>query len=135
MLKRLGLVLAVTLLGLVLFACGGGSDDPASVVKGGMEAMMNLDEGGLDKYLCSELVEESKSAMKELKAAMDQGAKMEFSDMKYEVVSQEENKAVVKVTGHLKASHPDYGDMEDDMSEEMDVIKEDGKWKVCQGFL
>ena len=135
MLKQLGLVLAVTLLGLVLYACGGGGDDPASVVKGGMEAMINMDADGLDKYLCKDIVEDAKAALKDFKEAIDQGAKMEFTDMKYEVVSEAEDKAVVKVSGTLKASHPEYGDMEETMSEEMDVIKEDGQWKVCNGFL
>lgn len=135
MLKHVGLLVAVTLLGLVLYACGGGGGDPAGVVQGGMEAMINMDEGGLDKYLCKDLLPDAKAALKDLKEDIDPGAKMEFTDMKYEVVSQDEDKAVVKVTGTFKASFPDYGDMEETMSEDIEVIMEDGQWKVCNGFL
>ena len=134
MIKRFGLLAAVALVGLFLFACGG-AGDPADAVQGGMEAMINMDEGGLEKYLCKDLVADAKEAMAEFKTAIDQGASMEFSNMKYEVVSQEEDKAVVRVTGSFKAKHPEYGAMEETMSEEMDVIKEDGQWKVCDGFL
>lgn len=127
--------LTALILCLCLFACGGDGGSPAGAVEAAMKAMIEIDESSLDDYVCRDMAAQAKQALDMLKTSMDQGATMELTDMRYEVLSEADDKSVVKVTGRVKGSHPQYGDMEEPIEEDMDVILEDGHWKVCDGFL
>ena len=127
--------LAVVLLGVVLYACGGGGESPTGAVEAAMKAMIEMDEESLDEYVCKDIVSQAREALGMIKMTKDKGATMELHEMKYELVSEAEDKALVKVTGKIKGSHPEFGDMEEPIEEDMDVIMENGHWKVCNGFL
>ena len=136
MTKRLTLILAAALLGLTLFACGGGGDSPASVVEKAMQAMVEMNGDALGDYLCQESLEEAQQALAMAKAMMEQQKiKMKLSDMKYDLVSETEDKAMVHVTGTVSISGLGEEVQVDSVDESMEVVKIDGKWKVCEGFL
>lgn len=136
MFKKFSLLVALCLLGLFLFGCGGGGSDPASVVESAMNAMITGEVDSLGEYVCADILPQAEEAAKMLKVSTEEeGGKIELTNMSYKVTSEEGDKATVEVSGTVKATHPEYGDMEEDVTESMDVIKEDGKWKVCNGFL
>ena len=101
MLKRLILLFAAALLGLTLFACGGGgSDSPEGVTEKAMEVMAAMDVDSLGEYVCDQVKEQAAAGMALAKAMMDaQKMTMKLSDMKYEKTSEEGDKATVHVTG------------------------------------
>ncbi|MGE4553148.1 MAG: hypothetical protein AB7D57_08550 [Desulfovibrionaceae bacterium] len=132
--KWIAVALFVVLAGS-LWACGGG-DKPAVVAEKAMNAMIAGDEKALEQYVCKDLVDQAKAAMAMLKAMTGEGqGKIALSDMKYEAGKEEGDTVPVKVTGKIKGTHPQYGEMEDDIDEVFQVVKEDGKWRVCNGFL
>lgn len=135
MLRKFTAVLLFAMLALSLSACGGG-DKPAVVAEKAMNAMIAGDEKAMEQYVCKDLVDQAKAAMAMLKAMTGEGqGKIELQDMKYEAGKEEGDTVAVKVTGKIKGSHPEYGEMQDDIDEEFQVVKEEGKWKVCNGFL
>ncbi len=135
--KQLVLMMAAALLGLTLFACGGGGDSPEVVVEKAMSAMVDMDTDALGDYLCAKSLVEAKQALDMAKAMMpeDQKFEMKLSDMKYEVTEESDDKATVHVTGNVTVTGLGDEDQSEPVDEQMQVIKEDGKWKVCEGFL
>ena len=101
-----------------------------------MAAMVDMDADALEDYLCPETLEEARQALTMAKAMMEQqDIKMKLSDMNYELVSETEDKAVVHVTGTVSVSGLGEEVQVDDVDEQMEVIKVDGKWVVCEGFM
>lgn len=136
MFKQMTLVLAAALLGLTLFACGGGSDSPTSVVEKAMQAMVEMDADALGDYLCKDTLEEATEALAMAKAMMqEQKIKMSLTDMKYDLVKEEGDKALVHVTGTVSVTGLGDEAQVDSVDEEMEVVKIDGQWMVCEGFL
>lgn len=136
MLKRMILLFAAALLGLTLFACGGGSDSPEGVTEKAMEVMAAMDVDSLGEYVCDQVKEQAAAGMALAKAMMDaQKMTMKLSDMKYEKTGEEADKATVHVTGTVTIKMAEGEDQTDSIDEDVQVIKVDGKWKVCEGFM
>jgi hypothetical protein len=55
----------------------------------------------------------------------------DFSGLKYEVVEQTDEAATIRVHGTIAAKGPDE-EKNDDMDETIEMINEDGHWKVCE---
>ena len=140
MMKRLIVLLAAALLGLSLClslaACGGGGDSPEGVTEKAMEVMASMDVDSLGDYVCDQVKEQAAAGMAMAKAMMEaQKMTMDLSDMKYEKTSEEGDKATVHVTGTVTIKMAEGEDQTDAIDENVQVIKVDGQWKVCEGFM
>ncbi|MDR2064978.1 MAG: DUF4878 domain-containing protein [Prevotellaceae bacterium] len=129
LLKSLVLVVAA---GLMITACGGAST-PSDVVKKMNEATLNFDFKEAAKYVAKEHVESYNKLAEQFAApeAKDyiEGIKAMVKDAKFEIleekIAEDGNTAVVKV----KSSG-----MGQEKEEEVNLVKEDGQWKVNEGL-
>jgi len=134
------LMLTIMVLSLVLTACGGGGgdgDDPSKPVKDFFDAVAKLDADKAGNAVCSQYREDVKAGMEMLFGllAMAGGeAKIEIVDLKMKVEDKTDNEAyVVATSGKMKITVAGEVQEEElgDPSERLKVIKEDGKWVIC----
>jgi hypothetical protein len=126
----------VLVLVVLLSACG--ASGPASVARDWYKAVATSDGGTALKLTCRAYREEVQMssffmAGLGLFTGFDlQGVKVDMSDLKFTVTSQSSDAATVHVEGEvimslLGAPMADYVD------EDMELIVEDGAWRVCDG--
>jgi hypothetical protein len=132
--KNLRAIAVVLILVILLAACGGGGSSPTAAVKGFFQAFAKLDVDKMTALTCSEMAEEMEETLGVF-ALFGDGVKIDVSGLKYEVVEESGDRAVVRVTGTMKMSVSELGiDESTEMDEEMPVVKEGGEWKVCGDF-
>ncbi len=123
--SKIALLLAamVMVLSLVVAGCGGGGP-----VDGAKDFFNNMfsEKGG--EYLCKAAGSDAAIGMAMLGAM---GAKIDTGGMKFELVKEEGDKATVKISGKIKISMLGQTEEEEIPAEEILMIKEDGKWKMC----
>jgi hypothetical protein len=134
--KRFRTIAIVLVLVTLLAACGGGGGSPVGVVKDFWKALTKFDIDKMKELTCSEYRSEMEEAFgfAEMGDLSELADLMEFdvSGLKYEVVSESGDNAVVRVYGELKVTF--FGQSESEqMDEEIPVVKEGGQWKVCGG--
>lgn len=118
----------------VFSACGG--DSPALVAEKAMNAMVAGDIKGLEPYVCRDLADRARASLAMLKAIAGDGqGQFELADMQYKAGSQAGDTVPVTVTGIIRGRHPQYGEVQEEIHEVFQVVREDGQWKVCAGFL
>ena len=134
-------LLTVIVLSLVLIACGGGSDggDPKKPVNDFFDGFAKMDAEKASNAVCKQYRDEFKAGMEgifELLKSMDEDAKIEISGMKLEVKDKKDDEASITATaGTMKLvlmGQEDVTDLADQSaSEPLKVVKEDGKWLIC----
>lgn len=133
------LTLTIIVLSLVLTACGGGGggDDPSKPVKDFFDAFAKQDADKAANAICKQYREDVKAGMEMIfgfLAMAGEDAKIEIVDLKMKVEDETDNEAyVVATSGTMKMTLA--GEVQEeplgDPSERLKVIKEDGKWVIC----
>jgi hypothetical protein len=134
--KSFRVVAVVLILVTLVAACGGDGGSPTAVVRDFWQALAKLDVDKMKDLTCSAYQEEMEAAfgfaelgdLSELADVLE----IDVSGLKYEVVSETGDAAVVRVYGALKMSFLGQ-EQSEQMDEEIDVVKEGGQWKVCGG--
>ncbi|MBO3733675.1 Rv0361 family membrane protein [Glycomyces niveus] len=148
------LVVIVAIVLLIANPFGGGgpskSDSPEDVAKDYLDLQVDIVTSGdltdiqgmadkLSPYMCAEMVEEMEAGLDD--ADMSEEDMAEYQDMMAEAeidVSYETgeatvdgDKATVPVTVTGTANIPEMGEMPLDDEYELELVKEEGAWKVC----
>ncbi len=128
-------------LSLLLSACGGGGggDGPSKPVNDFFDAFGKLDADKAAGTICKEYRDDFKAGLElvfDFLDAAGDDAKIEISGLKLEVRDETDNEAtIVASAGTLKVTfmgQVDETDLADETAgEPLKVIKEDGKWLIC----
>lgn len=100
-----------------------------------MQALARLDAVGMAHYLCSEEASSVDSMRRSMAEVRAQGAHMELSEMRYELLERSGDQARVRMTGILLADHPTQGPSRERLDETVLCRVESGRWKVCGGLM
>jgi hypothetical protein len=137
--KRVLLVGLMLTFVLALTGCGGGGGNgPADVAKKYIEAMADLDADKLNDYSCE--ADQIPGDVDLNEAMGSAGGSIKFKDMKYEVVSEEDDTAIVRMSGKMEVEMAGQSlELELDQfemlgSNELVLVKEGGDWKVCRSM-
>ena len=134
--KRFRAIAIALVLVTLLAACGGGGGSPTGVVKSFFGALAEFDIEKMKDLTCSDFRDEMEEAfgfaeMGDLEELADL-MKFDFSGLRYEVVSESGDEAIVRVHGDMKVEF--FGqEQSEPMDEEIPVVKEGGEWKICGG--
>jgi len=126
--KRASSVVAVFLV-VLLVACGGGGGSPDQVAKQWFEALATGDENALKDLTCA-AQQESITGVTGLFAGSGEGLGLDISDLSFKTTEQSGDTASVQVTGKMKMTLLG-AEQEQEIDEAIPMVKEDGKWKVC----
>jgi len=110
-------------------ACGGGGS-PDQAAKQWFGALAKGDENALKDLTCAAQQEQITGATG-LLATLGQGAGLDLSGLSYKTTAQDGDTASVQVTGKLKVTLLGQA-VEEEIDEAMPMVKEDGKWKMCE---
>lgn len=131
----------VVSLSLVLSACGGGDGggDPTKPVKDFFDAFEKLDVDKAAGTVCKQHRDAFKTGLEFVFSFLDEAgddAKIEINGLKLEVKDETDDEATVIATaGTMKLTfmgQVDETDLADDVAEDpLKVVKEDGKWFIC----
>ncbi len=133
-LSKIALIIAVMVMVVSLFVvgCGGSSGGPADAAR---DFFKNMFSDKVGDYICKSAGDEAMQALGMLGAlsTMAGGVKIEMNTdgMKFQTVKEDDKKAVVKVSGKMKISVAGQTMEEEFPEQEIPMVKEDGKWKVC----
>ena len=150
-----GVVALGAVIGLVIWQMGGSGgpgagDSPEDVVDGALSIMVDAVNSGVEDldaealaqdlkpYMCSDMQDQMDSATDEDIFGDMSGMEEALSDMEisvsYEITGSEESgdSATVDVSMTIDTSHPDFGSYSDSTEESIDLVKEEGGWKICQ---
>ena len=122
----------VTLVLVILMAAcgGGGGGSPEQAAKQWFDALAKGDENTLKALTCAAQQEQVTGATG-LLATLGEGAGLDLSGLSYKTTEQNGDTASVQVTGKLKVTLLGQA-VEEDIDEAMPMVKEDGKWKMCE---
>ena len=118
---------------LLLTAACSSSPKPEDVAKAAFEATISANMNVAAPLYCPKMrdafpsQEEIDKMQEELKIKFT----FDFSGLTYELVKQEEDAAVVNVSGKLVVEHPN-GKEELDYNESIPLVLMDGQWLVCE---
>jgi len=115
---------------ILMAACSGGGDSPDQAAKQWFEALAKGDVKALKDLTCAAQQEQITGATG-LLATLGQGAGLDLSGMSYKTTAQDGDTASVQVTGKLKVTLVGEA-VEEEIDEAMPMVKEDGKWKMCE---
>jgi hypothetical protein len=135
------LILSMLVLSIALTACGGGDgdgDDPSKPVKDFFDAFADMDAGKAADAVCKQYsadFEEGLEMIFSLFTMAGDDVKIEISGLKMKVEDKKDNEAYVVATGgtmkiSVGGEVMDESELGDD-TERLKVIKEDGKWVIC----
>jgi hypothetical protein len=121
-------------LGLALFcclpaACGEDIPPPDQVAAAFMKGVLTMDPQAMADEACPELAGEILDSREALAVAADSGVEMDLSGLTLTVVSETEEEAVVRMTGTAA-----WAGSEEQVDEELHLVKLDGRWKLCEPF-
>ncbi|MEF2144010.1 MAG: DUF4878 domain-containing protein [Desulfovibrionaceae bacterium] len=128
--KIVSLAAVLVLFSVLLSGCGGPGPE-----KTAQAALENTVSGNFDeafKHFCKKMKDDMppKELMDEIRKELEQ-FKFDFSGLKYEVVEEKGDTAKIRVSGTIKAKS-ESEEKNEDMDETIELIKEDGQWKVCE---
>lgn len=128
--KAFNLIAVLLLFSAFLSGCGG--PGPEKAAQGALEATVSGDFKTASENFCKKMLEEMppQELIDEIAKELKQ-YEFDFSGLKYEVVEEKGDNATVRVSGTIKAKSPE-DEKTDDMDETIELVKEDGKWKVCE---
>lgn len=128
--KATHLAAVLFLFSVLLTGCGG--TGPEEAAQGALEATISGDFKSATDFFCKSMLEDMppQELIDEIAKELQQ-YDFDFSGLKYEVLEQSDNAAKVHVTGSISATGPD-DEKNDEMDETISLVKEDGKWKVCE---
>jgi len=130
--RRALLVVTVFLILIVLMAaCGGGGDggSPDQVAKQWLEALAKGDKNALKDLTCI-AQQESVAGTTGFLAGLGEEMGLDVSALSFTTTEQSEDKASLQVTGKIRMTLLGV-EQEEEIDEAMPMVKEDGKWKVC----
>jgi hypothetical protein len=115
---------------LVVFmaACGGGGGSPDQAAKQWFDALGKGDENALKDLTCA-AQHDSIGGITGLLGGLKGG--IDFSSLSFKTTEQSDDTAGVQVTGKLKVTVLGQA-VEEEIDEAMPLVKEDGKWKLCE---
>jgi len=124
------LAVILLLFSIVLTGCGG--PGPEEAAQNALEATISGDFDTASKFFCNTMREDMppQELIDEISKELKQ-YEFDFSGLKYEVVEQTNEAATIRVHGTIAAKGPDE-EKNDDMDETIEMINEDGHWKVCE---
>ncbi len=125
--RVLSLVTIFLLVSTAACSAGGGSPDQAA--KQWFEALAKGDENGLKDLTCA-AQQDSATGLTGLLAGLGEEMELDVSDLSFETTEQSRDTASVQVTGKMKMSLLGQ-EQEEEADEAVPMVKEDGKWKVC----
>lgn len=120
---------AILVSALLLSVVGCGSAPPEEVVQAYMEALSAFDAAGMAAEACPELAEAIVAGQDQVTDAGASGMVIRVADLSYETVAQQEDAAVVRVTGQVS-----WAGMEEEVDEDLSLVLVDGEWKLCENF-
>jgi hypothetical protein len=126
--KRAYSVVAVFLV-VLLVACGGGGGSPDQAAKQWFEALATGDENALKDLTCA-AQQESVTGVTGLLAGLGEGMGFDVSGLSFKTTEQSGETATVQVTGRMNMTFLG-AEQEQEIDEAIPMVKEDGKWKVC----
>ena len=144
------LVLIIGLLVQLLFSVADAIDTPSKAVVQFSKAYFNLDESMAERICKERLASENVDVIDQYiylsaKEAKERGFGINFMKnklyhIKTETISKKENEAQIRITGKIRVAinpvYPIVAKLFDigathEVDKIINVIKEDGKWKVC----
>lgn len=141
--KRLAPVVPACLaLVLTLAGCGGSGsgDDPVSTVQYAFEQAMTMNMDGLVEVSCEQMRDEIEASREEIRLMLEmmeglginlKDIEYDMSDMQWDLVEESDEKAVVRMHGTMTMYAPGLGEETQEQDEEVILVKEGGRWKVC----
>lgn len=129
--RHIALFTCFILAAFMLVGCSSGPS-PLDTVQTAMESSLKGDIEDAMKFMCEKMREEapSKEQMDFLKETLSK-IEFDFADVKYELIEETNDTAKVKVLGSITAKTP-TGEEKDEIDEVVTLIKEDGKWVICE---
>ena len=145
---KISIVVVIGIILQVLFITAEDHNTPEKVALTFTKAYFSLDKAAMDELICSELTEDEDAVDQYIqrieKEAKDSGFKLYSKSLIYHVTSHvtsiDDSEAQVKITGKRRHSiNPVYtlvaiifqiGEVYY-LDETVDLINEDGQWKVC----
>ncbi|MGE4290664.1 MAG: hypothetical protein AB7E32_00515 [Desulfovibrio sp.] len=128
--KAMNLAAVLFLFSALLAGCSG--PGPEKAAQGALEATVSGDFKTASENFCKKMLDEMppQELIDEISKELKQYT-FDFSGLKYEIVEEKGDSATVHVSGKITAKGPD-DEKSDDMDETIALVKEDGKWKVCE---
>ncbi|MBU1248466.1 MAG: DUF4878 domain-containing protein [Proteobacteria bacterium] len=117
------LLLALPLLG----GCGG--PGPDEVVKSYMQALATLDIEGMAGLSCPAVAVTIRESSQQIDAAREAGMVINVQELAYELISEGEVEAIVRVTGTVV-----WAGAEEDVDEDLTLVLVEDEWKLCEDF-
>lgn len=124
--RRLFAGVAVVALGLLIACGGGGSSNPEAAVKGMFDAMKAGDLDAMMEYM----PEAERQELTDEDREMAEGMLGMLSEMEYEILGSE-----VSEDGETATVTVEMTFMGQTQEEEIDLMKENGKWVVSGGGM
>jgi hypothetical protein len=115
------------LMALLLSGCGSAS--PVEVVQAYMEALSAFDAEGMAAQACPELAQAILDERAQVDIAKDSGMVIRVDGLQYETVAEEEETAVVRLVGAVA-----WAGVDEEVDEDLTLVKVEGKWKLCEDF-
>jgi hypothetical protein len=142
--KRLSvLVIIVLMLGTLMSACGGAAaGGPTGAVQAWLDAWTKFDTKAVGDLTCASLKPQIDQAMslfnsgssgQDLSALKDLFS-FDFSKLKFEETSNNGQTATIHVSGSMTVKALGQ-EQSQDMNEDVQVVNENGGWKVCSDAL
>lgn len=114
--------------------------DPAEVARQAVEINLTFDVDKFAAVACEKMKVEIEASREEYKLMeeMMKGMGVNLKEIKYdlsqvtfEVVDQTEYTAKVHMSGPMKTTVPGMGEEVTEQNRDIDLIKEDGRWRLC----
>lgn len=126
--KRALSALAILLIVLIA-ACGNEGSPPDQAAKQWFEALANGDANGLQDLTCA-AQQDSATGLTGLLAGLGEEIELDVSGLSFKTIEQGKDTASVQVTGKIQMFLLGQK-QEEEIDEAVPVVKEDGKWRVC----
>jgi hypothetical protein len=121
-------IVAVVVLVSLLSACGIG-DSPEKAAREWLDALLNMDGNKLMERTCAEQQEAVQEAGLWVSFTGEQ-IEADVSDLRFKTVYRSGDTARVRVTGEIRTAILAVATVEE-VDEEWQMVREDGKWKWC----
>lgn len=128
-LSRALAALALLALPVFLAACGDSGPTPDEVTAAYMAALIQMDPQAMADQACPELAGEILASREALEQAAGMDMMIDLSGLVVEVVSEGEEEAFVRLKGPAT-----WAGMEEQVDEELRLVRVDGQWKLCEPF-